>query len=69
MLMMVIGSLSNIILDYLFMYLLHMGIFGAALATELAPTISILIGAFYILLRKNGFHCVMITPKFLAKFL
>ncbi len=65
MLMMVIGSLSNIILDYLFMYLLHMGIFGAALATGLAPTISILIGAFYILLRKNGFHCVMITPKFL----
>jgi putative MATE family efflux protein len=38
---MLVGSLSNIILDYVFMFPLKMGIFGAAFATGLAPVISI----------------------------
>ncbi|NLK98825.1 MAG: MATE family efflux transporter [Epulopiscium sp.] len=38
---MLTGSFSNIILDYLFMFPLRMGMFGAAFATCLAPIISI----------------------------
>lgn len=40
MLSMLIGSLSNIVLDYLFIFPLGMGIFGAVLATGFAPVIS-----------------------------
>lgn len=38
---MVIGSLANIILDYIFIFPLQMGMFGAAFATGLAPVISV----------------------------
>lgn len=37
------GSISNIVLDYVFMYPLNMGIGGAALATALGPIFSVLI--------------------------
>ena len=37
------GSFSNIVLDYIFIFPLNMGIFGAVLATGLAPVISIMI--------------------------
>ncbi|MFR5602161.1 MAG: MATE family efflux transporter [Lachnospiraceae bacterium] len=43
MLAMITGSLSNIVLDYLFIFPMGMGIFGAALATGFAPLISIAI--------------------------
>ncbi|MEE8885046.1 MAG: MATE family efflux transporter [Eubacteriales bacterium] len=48
-----IGSLSNIFLDYLFMYPLNMGIGGAALATAIGPILSdaLLLPHF---LRKKG---------------
>ena len=42
MLAMVAGSLSNVALDYIFIFPLDMGIFGAVLATGLAPVISLL---------------------------
>lgn len=38
---MLTGSFSNIILDYIFMFPLRLGMFGAAFATSLAPIISI----------------------------
>lgn len=38
---MLTGSFSNILLDYVFMYPLGMGMFGAAFATGLAPVISL----------------------------
>ncbi len=41
MVAMLVGSLANILLDYIFMFPLHMGMFGAAFATGLAPIISI----------------------------
>lgn len=41
MMAMVVGSLINIILDYVFIYSLGMGMFGAAFATGIAPMISI----------------------------
>ncbi|SDJ92252.1 MATE family efflux transporter [Natronincola ferrireducens] len=43
MIAMIISSLSNIILDYIFMFPLSMGIFGAAFATGLSPIISLCI--------------------------
>ncbi|CAM2754748.1 MATE family efflux transporter [Erysipelothrix tonsillarum] len=39
----IIGSISNIILDWFFMYPLNMGLSGAALATALGPIFSVLI--------------------------
>ena len=39
------GSFSNIILDYVFMFPMGMGIFGAVLATGMSPAIGILIMA------------------------
>ncbi len=53
---MITGSLSNVVLDYVFMFPLEMGIFGAVLATGLAPVISILVLSPYLLRRKNQFH-------------
>lgn len=50
------GSLSNIILDYIFIFPLNMGIFGAVLATGAAPVISMLMLLPLFLRKKNGFH-------------
>ena len=38
-----IGSFSNIVLDYIFIFPMQMGMFGAIFATGLSPVISILI--------------------------
>ncbi|WMC92517.1 MATE family efflux transporter [Kineothrix sp. MB12-C1] len=56
MLAMLGGSFSNIILDYVFMFPLGMGIFGAVLATGLAPIISMIILSPFFFQRKNHFH-------------
>lgn len=56
MIAMVTGSLSNILLDYLFIFPLGMGIFGAVLATGLAPIISMLILSQFFFKKKNCFH-------------
>jgi len=53
---MITGSLSNVVLDWVFMYPLGLGIFGAAFATGLAPVISIAVMAPHWLSRKKGFH-------------
>ena len=53
---MITGSLSNVVLDYLFMFPLGMGIFGAAFATGLAPAISISILSPFLLKKRNHFH-------------
>ncbi|NLZ34286.1 Multidrug export protein MepA [Clostridium sp. N3C] len=55
MIAMLTGSFCNIILDYIFMYLLKMGMFGAAFATCLAPIISIGILTVHYLKGKNNF--------------
>lgn len=49
MLAMISGSFSNIILDYVFIFPLKMGIFGAAIATCLAPVISLCILSVHLL--------------------
>lgn len=60
MIAMISGSISNVILDYIFIFPLDMGIFGAIFATGLAPIISLLTILPYILKRKNGFHLTKI---------
>ncbi len=56
MLGMLLGSLSNIILDYVFIFPLKMGIFGAVLATGFAPMISMAILSIHLLKKRNHFH-------------
>lgn len=61
---MLAGSFSNIILDYLFIFPLGMGIFGAVLATGLAPVISLLVLSKHLLTGQNQFHFKRIKPAF-----
>ena len=64
MLGMLTGSFSNIILDYIFIFPLNMGIFGAVLATGLAPVISLIVLSKHWLTKQNQFHFVRIKPSF-----
>ena len=50
--------LSNIVLDYVFIFPCGMGIFGAVFATGLAPVIGILVMAPHWLKRDKGFHII-----------
>lgn len=59
---MISGSLSNVVLDYLFIFPFGMGIFGAILATGLAPVISIAVLSPYFIRKKNGFHFLKSAP-------
>lgn len=52
---MIIGSLSNVVLDFIFIFTLNMGMFGAALATGIAPVLSMAIMAKYVISSKSGF--------------
>ncbi|WP_138309443.1 MULTISPECIES: MATE family efflux transporter [unclassified Clostridium] len=56
MLAMLGGSMANILLDYVFIFPLGMGIFGAVLATGLAPLISIAIMSGHWMKKNKGFH-------------
>lgn len=49
------GSLSNILLDYIFIFVCGMGMFGAVLATCLAPVISLAVSCVHFLMRRNNF--------------
>ncbi|RKI38429.1 MATE family efflux transporter [bacterium D16-51] len=55
---MLIGSFSNIILDYIFIFPMGMGIFGAIFATGLSPVISIVMMLPHWGKKKNKFHFV-----------
>lgn len=61
MLAMLGGSLSNVLLDYIFIFPMKMGIFGAVLATGFAPLISLAILSRHWLKKSKGFH--FIKPK------
>lgn len=58
MIAMLIGSFSNIILDYIFMFPLNMGMFGAAFATGLAPIISIIVCSVHFVSNDNSIKAV-----------
>ena len=55
---MIVGSLSNVVLDYLFIFPMGMGIFGAAFATGLAPVISMGVLSVFFLKKRNHFRSV-----------
>lgn len=57
---MLIGSFANIILDYIFIFPLRMGIFGAILATGISPLIGIVMMTPHWRKKKNTFHFVKI---------
>jgi putative MATE family efflux protein len=61
---MVTGSLSNIVLDYIFIFPLRMGIFGAVFATGLSPVISMAVLAVHKIQGKNKFHLTKNEPFF-----
>lgn len=50
------GSFSNILLDYLFIFPLRMGMFGAVLATCMAPFISLGVLSVFFWRGQNRFH-------------
>ncbi len=52
----VIGGITNIILDYLFIAVFKMGISGAALATGIGLLIPAIIGLIYFMNQKNYLH-------------
>ena len=62
---MILGSLANILLDYIFIYPMQMGILGAALATGIAPIISMLVLSAHFLKKKCGFRIIScpVCPK------
>lgn len=53
-----VGSFANILLDYIFIFPMGMGIFGAILATGLSPIISIVMMLPHWVKKKNTFHFV-----------
>lgn len=55
---MLIGSFSNIVLDYIFIFPMQMGIFGAIFATGFSPMISMLVMSPHWLKKKNSFHFI-----------
>lgn len=63
MMAMLVGSFSNIVLDYVFVYPLQMGMFGAAFATGLAPVISLLCLSKHFICKHNSFHINRIKMK------
>ena len=64
MIALAVGSVSNIVLDYVFMYPLNMGIAGAALATAIGPVFSVLILLPHFLLKKGKLHFAKVHIRF-----
>ena len=58
MIAMLMGSLFNIVFDYIFIFLFNMGIFGAVLATVFSPIVSILILSILFIKKENSFFIV-----------
>lgn len=63
MIAMLVGSFSNIILDYIFVFPFNMGMFGAALATGVAPIVSICILLYHLTSDKNTLKFIKIKLK------
>lgn len=60
---MMIGSLTNIVFDYIFMYWIELGIFGAAFATGLAALVGIGISCLHFSSNKNHLQFVYTEIK------
>ncbi|WP_343208717.1 MATE family efflux transporter [Anaerolentibacter hominis] len=60
MLFVIVAACCNIVLDYLFIAVFHMGAFGAALATVIAQGLSFIMGIIYFRLKK---HVITFSPR------
>ena len=60
MVAMLSGCLGNIILDYVFIYIADLSMFGAALATGASPIVDMAILSIHKIKKKNRFHLVRI---------
>lgn len=58
---MMVGNLSNIVLDYVFVVVFHMGIEGASIATAISPVLTIVIASIHFLKKQN-------TVRFVKQF-
>ena len=59
-----VGSVSNIVLDYVFMYPLNLGIAGAALATALGPVFSVMILLTHFFRKRGVLHFARVNMYF-----
>lgn len=66
---MLAGSFSNIILDYVFIFPCQMGIFGAVLATGLAPCISLIVLSFHRKHARFGLHRCPVASSIIGRIL
>ncbi|MDO4454056.1 MAG: MATE family efflux transporter [Eubacteriales bacterium] len=53
---MLLGSLTNIVMDYIFIFPLDLGMFGAAFATGTAPVVSMIVLLLHRIKKRNHFH-------------
>lgn len=60
---MLMGSLANIVLDYVFLYPLNLGMGGAALATGVAPVLGLCISSTHLLGRRGRLRPVPHVPS------
>lgn len=61
---MIVGSLFNIVFDYIFIYNFKLGMLGAVLATGFSPVVSLIILSTHFLRRKNSFKFIKTKIKF-----
>ena len=58
------GSLFNIVFDYVLMFVLNLGLAGAAMATACSPLVTMAVCATHYLGKKNGVGFRWVAPKF-----
>lgn len=61
---MLTGSIVNVILDYIFIFIFGWGMPGAALATCISPMLGLMILSFHFILKKNKMKFTRIKPSF-----
>jgi len=69
MMSMVSGALMNMILDPIFIFVLHMGIKGAALATAISQCVTLIVGLAYVFGKKSTIHVTCIHFRIRAQLL
>ena len=55
---MLLASLSNIVLDYIFIFIFDMGIFGAIIATCIGQIVSLFVMSWHFILKNNHFNFI-----------
>ena len=58
------ATLFNILFDYILVFPMHLGMFGAALATGVSPIIALSICSLHFIKKQNHFHLVKYPFRF-----